>query len=143
MSDSNGKWPDTADIVEIEIHPIKLQFSNQNYPHPTRKDIIVSAREYLEANTFSYSEKRITHNDKEHEKEFTTNKEPISSTLETFGDIQDALDNKSFGIHNELVSGELQKDIAKSQTIGRSSTEQGGSRLNNAYNIDHDPLNEE
>ena len=129
MSDSNGKWPDTADIVEIEIHPFKLQFSNQNYPHPTRKDIIVSAREYLEANTFSYSEKRITHNDKE-----IMNKEPISSTLETFGDIQDALD-----IHNELVSGEL----AKSQTIGRPSTEQGGSRLNNAYNIDNDPLNEE
>ena len=129
MSDSNGKWPDTADIVEIEIHPIKLQFSSQNYPHPTRKDIIVSAREYLEANTFSYSEKRITHNDKE-----IMNKEPISSTLETFGDIQVALD-----IHNELVSGEL----AKSQTIGRPSTEQGGSRLNNAYNIDNDPLNEE
>ena len=129
MSDSNGKWPDTADIVEIEIHPFKLQFSNQNYPHPTRKDIIVSAREYLEANTFSYSEKRITHNDKE-----IMNKEPISSTLETFGDIQDALD-----IQNELVSGEL----AKSQTIGRPSTEQGGSRLNNAYNIDNDPLNEE
>ena len=130
---------DKADIVEIEIHPFKLQFSNQNYPHPTRKDIIVSAREYLEANTFSYSEKRITHNDKEHE----SNKEPISSTLETFGDIQDALDNKSFDIHNELVSGEHQKDIAKSQTIGRPSTEQGGSRLNNAYNIDNDPLNEE
>ena len=120
---------DKADIVEIEIHPFKLQFSNQNYPHPTRRDIMISAREYLEANTFSYSEKRITHNDK-HE----SNKEPISSKLETFGDIQDALD-----IHNELVSGEL----AKSQTIGRSSTEQGGSRLNNAYNIDHDPLNEE
>ena len=133
MSDSNGKWPDTADIVEIEIHPFKLQFSNQNYPHPTRRDIIVSAREYLEANTFSYSEKRITHNDK-HE----SNKEPISSKLETFGDIQDALD-----IHNELVSGEHQKNIAKSQTIGRPSTEQGGSRLNNAYNIDNDPLNEE
>ena len=121
---------DKADIVEIEIHPFKLQFSNQNYPHPTRRDIMISAREYLEANTFSYSEKRITHNDKEHE----SNKEPISSKLETFGDIQDALD-----IHNELVSGEL----AKSQTIGRSSTEQGGSRLNNAYNIDHDPLNED
>lgn len=121
---------DKADIVEIEIHPFKLQFSNQNYPHPTRRDIMISAREYLEANTFSYSEKRITHNDKEHE----SNKEPISSKLETFGDIQDALD-----IQNELVSGEL----AKSQTIGRSSKEQGGSRLNNAYNIDHDPLNEE
>ena len=121
---------DKADIVEIEIHPFKLQFSNQNYPHPTRRDIMISAREYLEANTFSYSEKRITHNDKEHE----SNKEPISSKLETFGDIQDALD-----IQNELVSGEL----AKSQTIGRPSTEQGGSRLNNAYNIDHDPLNEE
>lgn len=125
---------DKADIVEIEIHPFKLQFSNQNYPHPTRRDIMISAREYLEANTFSYSEKRITHNDKEHE----SNKEPISSKLETFGDIQDALD-----IQNELVSGEHEKDIAKSQTIGRSSKEQGGSRLNNAYNIDHDPLNEE
>ena len=124
---------DKADIVEIEIHPFKLQFSNQNYPHPTRRDILISAREYLEANTFSYSEKRITHNDKE-----IMNEEPISSKLETFGDIQDALD-----IHNELVSGEHEKDIAKSQTIGRSSKEQGGSRLNNAYNIDHDPLNEE
>ena len=125
---------DKADIVEIEIHPIKLQFSNQNYPHPTRRDIIVSAREYLEANTFSYSEKRITHNTsvKEH------NKEPISSKLETFKDLDDA-----FSVHNELVSGEHEKDKAKSQTIGRSSTEQGGSRLNNAYNIDHDPLNEE
>ncbi len=43
MSDSNGKWPDTADIVVIEIHQFKLQFSNQIYPHPTRRDIIVSA----------------------------------------------------------------------------------------------------
>ena len=114
---------DKADIVEIEIHPFKLQFSNQNYPHPTRRDIMISAREYLEANTFSYSEKRITHNDKEHE----SNKEPISSTLETFKDLDDA-----FSVHNELVTG----------SIGRASKEQGGNREGKSYNTERDPFNE-
>ena len=107
---------DTADIVEIEIHPFKLQFSNQTYPHPTREDIYTAAREYLEANIFSYSEKRITHNEEIN----IVNEEPISAKLETFGDIDKA--------------------------IGRASKEQGGNREANSgeqvYNTERDPLNE-
>ena len=101
---------DKADIVEIEIHPFKLQFSNQTYPHPTREDIYTAAREYLEANIFSYSEKRITHEHVE------INKEPISATLETFGDIDKA--------------------------IGRASKEQGGNREGKSYSTERDPFNE-
>lgn len=100
---------DKADIVEIEIHPFKLQFDNQTYPQPTRETILIAAREYLEANIFSYSEKRITHVEE-------INKEPISATLETFGDIEEA--------------------------IGRASKEQGGNRSKNSYNTERDPLNE-
>lgn len=113
---------DKADIVEIEIHPFKLQFSNQTYPDPTRETILNAAREYLEQTIFSYSEKRITHNEV-----IDNNKEPISSKLETFGDVQDALD-----IHNEYVSG----------SIGRASEEQGGNREAKTYSKDRDPFNE-
>ena len=108
-------------------------------PAVTKQDIAEQSAEKLKNLDFTYSVQPETeaidiHNELVSGVISAVNEEPISATLETFGDIQDALD-----IHNELVSGEL----AKSQTIGRSSTEQGGSRLNNAYNIDHDPLNEE
>ena len=127
---------DKADIVEIEIHPFKLQFSNQTYPDPTRETILNAAREYLEQTIFSYSEKRITHNEV-----IDNNKEPISSKLETFGDVQDALD-----IHNELVSGKLLGDLPHtskvSLSIGRASEEQGGNREAKTYSKDRDPFNE-
>jgi len=109
---------DKADIVEIEIHPFKLQFSNQTYPHPTREDIYIAAREYLEANIFSYSEKRITHEHVE------INKEPISAPLETFKDIENMIDN------------------ALGKTVGRASKEQGGNREAKSYNTERDPFNE-
>ena len=103
---------DKADIVEIEIHPFKLQFSNQIYPEPTRKTILNAAREYLEQTVFSYSEKRITHNEEIN----IVNEEPISAQLETFGDINKA--------------------------IGRASKEQGGNREGKSYNTERDPFNE-
>jgi len=111
---------DIAEVVEIEIHPFKLQFSNQTYPHPTREDIYIAAREYLEANIFSYSEKRITHNDSVQE----INKEPISATLETFKDIENMIDN------------------ALGKTVGRASKEQGGNREEKSYSNERDPFNE-
>ncbi len=111
---------DKADIVEIEIHPFKLQFSNQTYPHPTREDIYTAAREYLEANIFSYSEKRITHNDSDKQGIQEINKEPISATLETFKDIEKAIDT----------------------ALGRASKEQGGNREGKSYNTERDPFNE-
>jgi len=103
---------DKADIVEIEIHPFKLQFSNQTYPDPTRETILNAAREYLEQTIFSYSEKRITHNEEIN----IVNEEPISAPLETFGDIDRA--------------------------IGRASKEQGGNREGKSYSKDRDPFNE-
>ena len=103
---------DKADIVEIEIHPFKLQFSNQIYPEPTRETILNAAREYLEQTIFSYSEKRITHNEEIN----IVNEEPISAPLETFGDIEKA--------------------------IGRASKEQGGNREGKSYSTERDPFNE-
>ena len=133
---------DKADIVEIEIHPFKLQFSNQIYPEPTRETILNAAREYLEQTIFSYSEKRITHKEESVSEQLMNDLEPIPSTLETFGDVQDALD-----IHNELVSGKIQqshteKIFTTRQTIGRASKEQGGNRDSTSYNTERDPFNE-
>ncbi len=115
---------DIAEVVEIEIHPFKLQFSNQTYPHPTREDIYIAAREYLEANIFSYSEKRITHNEKINNNFQTVNEEPISAPLETFKDIENMIDN------------------ALGKTVGRASKEQGGNREGKSYNTERDPFNE-
>ena len=133
---------DKADIVEIEIHPFKLQFSNQTYPEPTRETILNAAREYLEQTIFSYSEKRITHKEESVSEQLMNDLEPIPSKLETFGDVQDALD-----IHNELVSGKIQqshteKIFTTRQTIGRASKEQGGNRDSTSYNTERDPFNE-
>ena len=125
---------DKADIVEIEIHPFKLQFSNQIYPEPTRETILNAAREYLEQTIFSYSEKRITHKEESVSEQLMNDLEPIPSKLETFGDVQDALD-----IHNELVSGKI---FTTRQTIGRASKEQGGNRDSTSYNTERDPFNE-
>ena len=125
---------DKADIVEIEIHPFKLQFSNQTYPEPTRETILNAAREYLEQTIFSYSEKRITHKEESVSEQLMNDLEPIPSKLETFGDVQDALD-----IHNELVSGKI---FTTRQTIGRASKEQGGNRDSTSYNTERDPFNE-
>ena len=133
---------DKADIVEIEIHPFKLQFSNQTYPEPTRETILNAAREYLEQTIFSYSEKRITHNEESVSEQLMNDLEPIPSKLETFGDVQDALD-----IHNELVSGKIhqshtEKIFTTRQTIGRASKEQGGNRDSTSDNTERDPFNE-
>ena len=133
---------DKADIVEIEIHPFKLQFSNQTYPEPTRETILNAAREYLEQTIFSYSEKRITHNEESVSEQLMNDLEPIPSKLETFRDVQDALD-----IHNELVSGKIhqshtEKIFTTRQTIGRASKEQGGNRDSTSDNTERDPFNE-
>ena len=53
------------------------------------------------------------------------NEEPISATLETFGDIDKAI-----------------TEADKSKHLGRPSTEQGGNRVKSSYNIDRDPFNE-
>jgi len=53
------------------------------------------------------------------------NEEPISHTLETFGDIDNAI-----------------TEADKRKHLGRPSTEQGGNRIKSSYNTDRDPFNE-
>ena len=74
---------DKADFVDITLHEITVRLKNQTYPEPTRETITKAVREYLQENKFSYSEKRYSHHT------LDINEEPITSKLETFGDIDD------------------------------------------------------
>jgi len=122
---------DKADLVEITLHPITVQFDNQTYPAPTREDIANKVREVLDENKFSYSEKRYPQGWTEN------NKEPVSSNLETFGDISEILLNNHYENNDEYAKQHEHKD-----TLGRDSNEQGGNRNKNSYSKDRDPLNE-
>lgn len=118
---------DKSPLVEITVHATDILFTNCDYPEPTKEMIIEKMRELLDEGNISYSEKR-------HPQTTITsaiekiNKEPISSVLETFGDIDEAIQD----------ARAMQHEIA----IGRASEEQGGNRESNLYNEDKDPLNE-
>ena len=118
------------DIVDITLHEITVRFENQTDPAPTREDIAKKVIEILHENKFSYSEKRYPHVGQSVSEQLMNDLEPISSTLETFGDIEEAMEQ----------ARAMQKDISKS--IGRDSKEQGGNREENLYGNDRDPLNE-
>jgi hypothetical protein len=123
MSEHKDKSP----LVEITVHATDILFTNCDYPEPTKEMVIEKMRELLDEGNISYSEKR-------HPQTTITsaiekiNKEPISSVLETFGDIDEAIQD----------ARAMQHEIA----IGRASEEQGGNRESNLYNEDKDPLNE-
>ena len=122
------------DIVDITLHEITVRFENQTYPAPTREDIAKKVIEILHENKFSYSEKRYPHVGQSVSEQLMNDLEPISSTLETFGDIEEAMEQ----------ARAMQKDInvSNSTSIGRDSKEQGGNREENLYGNDRDPLNE-
>ena len=125
---------DKADFVDIELQPFTIQFTNQTYPHPTREEIAEKVYEYLQTTVFGYSEKRYNTDDREE-----LNKEPISSKLETFGDIENVYSTQ--WPKTEQTAAGL-GSIVKTETLGRVSTEQGGNRKRNQYNTERDPLNE-
>jgi len=125
---------------------ISLSFEDCEYPEPTRATIENKLREILNDGNLYYSEKRWAVKASTITK---INKEPISSNLDTFGDI-DKIMSESEKLQEELEP--INKDIPQShtdkiftsrQTIGRPSEEQGGSRINNSYSTDRDPLNED
>lgn len=125
-----------ADSVDITLHEITVRFENQTYPAPTREDIAKKVIEILHENKFSYSEKRYSHPSVS--EQLMNDLEPISSPLETFGELEEAMEQ----------ARAMQKDISTS--IGRDSKEQGGttmvgrkSAIPSQYNTDHDPLNED
>lgn len=125
---------DIADIVDITLHEITVRFENQTYPAPTREDIAKKVIEILHENKFSYSEKRNPHVGQSVSEQLMNDLEPISSSLETFGDIDDSHYIK----HNIPQS----HTTISTRAIGRDSKEQGGNREENLYGNDRDPLNE-
>jgi|TARA_B100001250_G_scaffold8502_1_gene7181 tRNA/tmRNA/rRNA uracil-C5-methylase (TrmA/RlmC/RlmD family) len=149
MSEHKDKSP----LVEITVHATDILFTNCDYPEPTKEMIIEKMRELLDEGNITYSEKR-------HPQTSITsaiekiNKEPISSVLETFGDIDNIM-SESEKLQEELEP--INKDIPQSHTdkiftsrqtilkgtsIGRASEEQGGNRDKSSYSKDRDPFNE-
>ena len=120
--------------------------------------IIEKMRELLDEGNITYSEKRYPQTTITSAIE-KINKEPISSVLETFGDIDDVMseseklqmdlepitkDNNAM-FNENIPQSHTDKIFTSRQTIGigRASKEQGGNREANLYNEDNDPLNEE
>ena len=118
---------DHSPKVEITI---SLSFENCDYPEPTRKTIENKLRDILNKGNLTYSEKRYPDVAKINK----INKEPISSNLDTFGELEEAMEEA--GIDKDKI-------FTSRQTIGRPSKEQGGYRINNSYSSDRDPLNED
>lgn len=123
---------DHSPKVEITI---SLSFENCDYPEPTRKTIENKLRDILNKGNLTYSEKRYPDVAKINK----INKEPISSNLDTFGELEEAMEEA------RTIADSIDKDkiFTSRQTIGRPSKEQGGSRINNSYSTDRDPLNED
>ena len=123
---------DHSPKVEITI---SLSFEDCDYPEPTRKTIENKLRDILNKGNLTYSEKRYPDVAKINK----INKEPISSNLDTFGELEEAMEEAramADSIHEDKI-------FTSRQTIGRPSKEQGGSRINNSYSTDRDPLNED
>ena len=116
---------DHSPKVEITI---SLSFEDCDYPEPTRKTIENKLRDILNKGNLTYSEKRYPDVAKINK----INKEPISSNLDTFGELEEAMEE-----------ARSMAESIKNDTLGRPSKEQGGSRINNSYSIDRDPLNED
>ena len=69
------------------------------------------------------------------------NKEPISSELDTFGDIDDAIEDAK-RMQQSMSKSMSNPQVSKEATLGRASEEQGGNRSKNKYNTDRDPFND-
>lgn len=82
------------DIVSIKLHEIAIDFSDCIYPEPTRETIAKRVIEYLQENKFSYSEKRTPQLGLSTSEELMNDLEPITSKLETFGDIESILNER-------------------------------------------------
>tara|TARA_B100001758_G_scaffold229063_1_gene223694 strand:+ start:1255 stop:1632 length:378 start_codon:yes stop_codon:yes gene_type:complete len=123
---------DHSPKVEVTI---SLSFEDCDYPEPTRKTIENKLRDILNKGNLTYSEKRYPDVAKINK----INKEPISSNLDTFGELEEAMEEA------RAMADSIDKDkiFTSRQTIGRPSKEQGGSRISNSYNTDRDPLNED
>ena len=115
----------------IKLHEITLQFEGKEYPEPTREQIAEKACEYLNELKFSYSEKRYS--DKTEE----INTEPVTSDLETFGDIDKAMEKA----HQKLDG--INPSTARFDEQRHFSSKDVSSSEYSVYSLENDPLNEE
>ena len=141
---------------DVEI-TVKLQFTNQysgnGETEPTREQVREALIHHAENNLW-YEEKRTPVKE---ESNTILNTEPVSNSLETFNDIEEAMeqaramqediseserlqaDLEPIGVNNAYISHDIKQSHI---TIGTDSNEQGGNRESNLYNEDRDPLNE-
>lgn len=68
---------------------------------------------------------------------YLLNEEPVNTPLETFNDMDDALE-LAYSIQRKADT-----ESRNAKSLGRDSKEQGGNRSRNQYNTDRDPLNED
>lgn len=146
---------------DVEI-TVKLQFTNQysgdGETEPTREQVRKALIHHAENNLW-YEETRTpvkeesdawnVHNDlvsgKLEKNAYLLHEEPVSNPLETFNDIDDALETAKQmqeAINKDIPQSHTDKLFTSRQTLGRASKEQGGDREQYIDNANRDPFNE-
>ena len=163
MYDAKPTTPPRTLKNDVEI-TVKLQFKNQysgdGETEPTREQVRKALIHHAENNLW-YEETRTpvkeesdvwnVHNDlvsgkysnKPEKNAYLLHEEPVSNSLETFDDIDDALETaKQMQEAINSVSNHTDKLFTSRQTLGRASKEQGGDREQYIDNANRDPFNE-
>ena len=106
--------------------PISPEKGEDNDAWNVHNDIVTGYYEQHKLDESKYVENNAIDNNRTLIKNaYLLNEEPVSSPLDTFKSLEDAI-----------------AQTHKAKTLGRDSEEQGGNRSKNKYNTDRDPLNE-
>ena len=131
-----------------QVREALIDFANNNLTYSEKRtpispekdawnvhnDIVTGYYEQHKLDESKYTESDAIDNNRTLSKNaYLLNEEPVNTPLETFNDMDDALE-QAYSIQR------------KAKTIGRDSKEQGGNRelgAQDQYNTDRDPLNED
>ncbi len=123
-----------------QVREALIDFANNNLTYSEKRtpispekdawnvhnDIVTGYYEQHKLDESKYTESDAIDNNRTLSKNaYLLNEEPVSSPLDTFKSLEDAI-----------------AQTHKAKTLGRDSEEQGGNRSKNKYNTDRDPLNE-
>ena len=124
-----------------QVREALIDFANNNLTYSEKRtpispekdawnvhnDIVTGYYEQHKLDESKYVEDNAIDNNRTLSKNaYLLNEEPVSSPLDTFKSLEDAI-----------------AQTHKAKTLGRDSEEQGGNRSKNKYNTDRDPLNED
>jgi hypothetical protein len=124
-----------------QVREALIDFANNNLTYSEKRtpispekdawnvhnDIVTGYYEQHKLDESKYTESDAIDNNRTLSKNaYLLNEEPVSSPLDTFKSLEDAI-----------------AQTHKAKTLGRDSEEQGGNRSKNKYNTDRDPLNED